>query len=200
MELPAEMRAVAASLVNAARNPEVRARAAEILPPPTSRNERPVVRVREIVEAVGSVERGRVVYHRSDGANCVKCHSLKSGEELVGPSLAAVGSKYGKAGMLNEILHPSAGIAPEYASWILDTTKYGLITGILVQDTPERVVVRTEAADEIQLAPSEILERRQSKLSIMPEDLASAMTKQELIDLLEFLSALQGDAGSAISD
>ena len=137
------------------------------------------------------------MYHAAAGANCVKCHSLTPGEELVGPSLAAIGSKYGKAGMLNEILHPSAGIAHEYASWILDTTTYGLITGVLIEDTDDRVVIRTESADEIQLAAGEILERRKGKLSIMPEDLAGAMTEQELIDLLEFLATLRDVPESA---
>ncbi len=192
-ELPAEMRATAASVIHASRNAEVRARAMDVLPPPKSRNQNPVVRVRDIVEGIGSAERGRVVYHRKDGANCVKCHSLSVGEEIVGPSLAAIASKYGKEGMLNAILHPSDGIAPEYVSWILDTTTHGLVTGLLVEDTPDRLVVRTEAAERIELAPSDVLERRQGRLSIMPEDLVNSMTRQELIDLLEFLSTLDGD-------
>ncbi len=196
-DLPAEMRTLASGIVNSSRDAGVRERAVDLLPPPKSRNERPVIRVREIVEAVGSADRGREVYHRSDGANCVKCHSLKAGEERVGPSLAAIGSKYGKAGMLNEIVYPSAGIAPEYRSWILDTESYGLITGVLVEDTAGRVVVRTENADEIQLAPADIRERRQANLSIMPEDLVGAMTTQELIDLLEYLSTLQADLEDA---
>lgn len=194
LELPAEMRAAAASIVHVSRDREVRARAIQVLPPPRSRNDQPVVRVREIVEAVGSAERGRAVYHRSDGANCVKCHSLTAGEELVGPSLAAIASKYGKEGMLNAILHPSEGIAHEYASWILDTSTHGLVTGILVEDTADRVVVRNEAADEFVMAPGDILERRKASLSIMPEDLVSAMSKQELVDLIEFLSTLEGGA------
>ena len=193
LELPAEMRTVAASLVNSTwRYPEVRARAAEILPPPRSRNDRSLVRVREIVEGVGNSARGRAVYERKDGANCAKCHSLVVGEELVGPSLAAIGSKYGKEGMVNAILHPSEGIAPEYVTWIIDSTEYGLVTGLLVEDTEDRVVLRTEAAEEIRIDPASILERRQGRLSIMPEDLVSAMTKQELVDLIEFLSGLTG--------
>lgn len=193
-QLPAEMRATAASVVHASRDAEVRARAMKVLPPPSSRNESPVVRTREFVEGVGSAERGRAVYHRKDGANCIKCHSLAVGEELVGPSLAAIASKYGKEGMLNAILHPSDGIAPEYASWILDTATHGVLTGVLIEDTPDRVVLRTEAAETIELASADILDRRQGKLSIMPEDLVGAMTKQELIDLLEFLSTLEGPA------
>ena len=192
LELPGEMRAVAARIVNRSRDPEVRARAAALLPIGRSSNEQALIRPREIYEGVGSVDRGRGVYHSKDGANCAKCHSLEAGEELVGPSLAAIGAKYDKEGMLNAILQPSAGIAPEYATWILDTASEGLVTGILVEDTPEGLVVRTEAADEMRLATADILERRPSKLSIMPDDLASAMTKQELVDLLAFLDTLDG--------
>ena len=194
LDLPAELRAAAATIVNSARDREVRLRAAEILPAPKSSNDRPVTRAREIVEAVGNIERGRAVYESKDGANCAKCHSLISGEEIVGPSLAAIASKYGKEGMLNAILHPSEGIAPEYVSWIFDTASHGLVTGVLVEDTPARVVLRTEAADEIHLQPAAVLERRKGRLSIMPEDLVSAMTQQDLVDLLEFLATLRGDA------
>ena len=191
LDLPAELRTVAAGMVHASRVAAVRERAAAILPAPASRNNRKIVRARAIVEAVGDVERGRAVFNRKDGADCAKCHSLEPGEEPVGPSLAAIGSKYAKEGLFDSILNPSAGIAPEYYSWVLDTTTYGLVTGVLAEDSGERVVVRTETGDEIRLEPSEILERRQSRLSIMPEDLINAMTEQELIDLLEFLTTLR---------
>ena len=191
LDLPAELRTVAAGMVHASRVAAVRERAAAILPAPASRNNRKIVRARAIVEAVGDVERGRAVFNRKDGADCAKCHSLEPGEEPVGPSLAAIGSKYAKEGLFDSILNPSAGIAPEYYSWVLDTTTYGLVTGVLAEDSGERVVVRTETGDEIRLEPSEILERRQSRLSIMPEDLINAMTEQELIDLLEFLATLR---------
>ena len=191
LDLPAELRTVAAGMVHASRVATVRERAAAILPAPASRNNRKIVRARAIVEAVGDVERGRAVFNRKDGADCAKCHSLEPGEEPVGPSLAAIGSKYAKEGLFDSILNPSAGIAPEYYSWVLETTTYGLVTGVLAEDSGERVVVRTETGDEIRLEPSEILERRQSRLSIMPEDLINAMTEQELIDLLEFLATLR---------
>ncbi len=197
LDLPAELRTVAAGIVHASRDAAVRERAAAVLPAPASRNNRSLVRARAIVEAVGDIERGRAVFNRKDGADCAKCHSLEHGEELIGPSLAAIGSKYAKEGLFDSILNPSAGIAPEYYSWALDTTTYGLVTGILAEDSGERVVVRTETGDEIRLEPSEILERRQSRLSIMPEDLVNAMTEQELIDLLEFLATLREETAAA---
>ena len=197
LELPAEMRALASSIVNASRDPEVREAAARVLPPLRDRSERPVFRARRIIEGVGSAERGRAIYHQADGANCVKCHSLAPDEEKVGPSLGAIAAKYGKEGMLQQILYPSAGIADQYVSWIVDTTSQGLLTGILVEDTPDRVVIRTESAQEFTLTPAEILERRRASLSIMPEDLVQSLTEQDMIDLLEFLATLTGEEPNA---
>ena len=189
-DLPGELRAVAASMLNRSRDREVRARAAEVLPGIASAGEGRPIRPREIIEAVGSPDRGRAVFERKDGASCAKCHSLVSGEELVGPSLATIAAKYGKEGLLDAILHPSAGIAPEYVTWILDTTTHGTVTGLMIEDDPERIVLRTEAAEEIHLMPEDVLERRRGNLSLMPDDLASTVSMQELIDLIAFLATL----------
>lgn len=111
--------------------------------------------------------------------------------ELAGPTLATIGSKYDKRGLLDAILSPSAGIAPEYYVYILDTTTQGLVVGVIAEDTPEQVVVRNEFGDEIRLKPEEITDRRKSNLSMMPEDIVNTMTEQELIDLLEYLATLK---------
>ncbi|MDE0103968.1 MAG: hypothetical protein OXN89_16465 [Bryobacterales bacterium] len=190
-ELPGELRAAAASMLNRSRDRDVRARAAKVLPGIASAGEQRPIRPREILESVGSPDRGRAVFERKDGASCAKCHSLTPGEELVGPSLATIAAKYGKEGLLDAILHPSAGIAPEYVTWILDTTTHGTVTGLMVEDGPERIVLRTEAAEDITLAPEDVLDRRQGSLSLMPDDLASAVPMQELIDLIAFLATLE---------
>lgn len=119
-----------------------------ILPPAYGKRWRPVIRVREIVEAVASVELGGTIYHCESGATCIRCHSLRVAEEIVGPGLSAMVSKDGKEGWLDAILDPSAGIVPGYASWILDISTQGRRTNSLIEDKSDRVVVRTEAADE----------------------------------------------------
>jgi putative heme-binding domain-containing protein len=111
----------------------------------------------------------------------------------VGPSLVNIGDKLGKEALADSILNPSAGIAHEYVTWILETKSQGQVIGILVEDTPQRVTVRTETGEDVRLRPSDITERRQSKLSMMPEDLVNRMTEEEFVDLLEFLSTLKED-------
>ena len=63
--------------------------------------------------------------------------------------------------------------------------------GILAEDTPQRIVVRTEQGEEIRLKPAEVRARRKSKLSMMPEDLVNRMTEQQLVDVVAFLQTLR---------
>jgi len=111
--------------------------------------------------------------------------------ESTGPDLSAIGGKLGKDALLDAILNPSAGIAPEYYVWILDTRSQGQVIGILAEDTPQRVVVRNENGDEIRLKPADIKARRRSQLSMMPEDLVHQMTERQLVDLLAYLTTLK---------
>ena len=126
-----------------------------------------------------------------DGPRCSTCHALEPGEQSIGPNLSAIGGKLGKQALLDSILSPSAGIAQEYRSWVLETKTQGVVIGILKVATPQRVVVATETGDEIRLDPAEITSRRESKLSIMPEDLINTITEQQLVDLLQFLTTLR---------
>ena len=139
----------------------------------------------------GDAERGRKVFIATNGPKCQSCHSLNEGKKSVGPNLSAIGSKLGKQALLEAILNPSSGIAPEYYVWILQTKTQGDVTGIVAEDTPQRVTIKTDAAEELRFRPSEISSRRRSYLSLMPEDLVNTMTMQQLVDLLEFLTTLK---------
>jgi putative heme-binding domain-containing protein len=192
-KLPVELRNLAASLIATNRNRSIRNWASAVLPPPAAKNARPLPPVRALAARQGDVESGRRVFHAKDGPNCIQCHSLDSAKPSVGPSLMNIGDKLGKEALADSILNPSAGIAHEYVTWILETKSQGQVIGILVEDTPQRVTVRTETGEDVRLRPSDITERRQSKLSMMPEDLVNRMTEEEFVDLLEFLSTLKED-------
>lgn len=190
-ELPASVKTLATNLVNTTRDREIRERAKTILPPPESKDAAAITNWGQIVNNIGNPDKGADVFQAADGPKCATCHSLEDGKELAGPNLAAIGDKYDKRGLLDSILNPSAGIAPEYYTWILDTKTQGLLTGVLAEDTPERILLRTETGDELVIEPGEVVSRRKSQLSMMPEDLVNTMTEQELVDLLEYLTTLK---------
>ncbi|HET9319942.1 MAG TPA: c-type cytochrome, partial [Bryobacteraceae bacterium] len=130
------------------------------------------------------------------GPKCSGCHSV-GGKKKVGPDLANIGTKLGKDGLYDAILNPSAGIAPDYYMWVLETKTQGDVIGIITQDTPERVVVKTDATTDVRLKPAEIKSRRRSHLSLMPEDLMNYMTEQQLVDVVEYLTTLKKSTPSA---
>jgi putative membrane-bound dehydrogenase-like protein len=196
-ELPAEFRTLATNLANASRNPALQARARKLLPPVTTRANTRLADARFLARQEGDAAKGKLVFNAKTGADCASCHALAPGKSSVGPNLSDIGTKLGKEALLDAILNPSAGIAHEYVAWVLDTKTQGQVIGILAEDTPQRIVVRTETGDEIRLRPADVTARRQSKLSLMPEDLVTRMTERELIDLVEYLTTLRQPAAAA---
>ncbi len=192
-KLPAEMRNTAIPVVHFARDPGLRARALKLLPRVAGRDKQFLRSPRQILAEEGDAARGRKVFTLTTGPKCASCHTTgEGGKSSVGPDLADIGSKLGKEALLDTILTPSAGIAHQYRTSILDTATEGQVIGIVTEDTPQRITVRNELGDEIRLKPAQVKSRRQSHLSLMPEDLATTMTERELVDLLEYLASLRG--------
>ena len=194
--LPSELKTLASAVTNASSNPAIKARAQKLLPQVTSKNRRPLPPAKDLLARQGDAERGRKVFSAVAGPKCKSCHSLEESKKGLGPNLSSIGTKLGKQALLDSILNPSAGIAPEYYVWNFKTKTEGDIQGIIVEDTPQRVTVRTDATTEFRFKPSDITARRRSYLSLMPEDLPGTMTDKELVDLLEFLTTLKASKQS----
>jgi putative heme-binding domain-containing protein len=141
----------------------------------------------QILALEGDAARGRALF-ATDRAGCAKCH--KSGAEGgdVGPALTVIGSKYDRAALLDAILNPSAAVAFGFESWIVETVAGDLVTGFVLADGDPLVLKDTTGAVRI-LAASEVVTRRRSKLSVMPDNVSAGLTAQELADLVEHLAA-----------
>ena len=66
-----------------------------------------------------------------------------------------------------------------------------MISGLIVEETSDRLVLKTAEGQRIALRASEIEAKQMSEVSLMPESLAQAMTEQELVDAAAFLSTLK---------
>jgi putative heme-binding domain-containing protein len=215
-KLPAEFRSLASSLTNGAgrgrggfgrgfaappqggrpagpgqQDPAlaaVRARAAKVLPlPPTTAG--PLPNIQQLERNYrGDAESGRKVFETDAG--CAPCHSL-GGPKKVGPDLSAIGIKFGKQAMLDHIVRPNDAIAPEYLMTTIQLQDGTVVSGIVVENTPQGIAVQVTETDLRRLKPAEVKTRRQSSASLMPEGLLNALTLQQVSDLLEYLSTLK---------
>jgi putative heme-binding domain-containing protein len=124
-QLPSELRNVASSVTNASASAGIRDRAKRILPPVVSKNRKPLPPVRELLAREGDAERGKKLFSAVAGPKCGSCHSLDESKKSLGPNLSEIGDKLSREGLLDSILNPSAGIAPEYYVWRLQTKTEG---------------------------------------------------------------------------
>ena len=172
--------------MNAARD-----RAIKLFPPMVAKGNAALTSVGQMEKDYrADVAAGRRVFE-SEVVRCSACHSV-GGQRKLGPDLAAVGSKFGKQGILDSILMPSAAISFGFETWLIETKSGEVVTGVITEDTPARITVKTETAQDVRLRPADIASRKQSAVSTMPEGLINALTPQQVADLLEYLAGLKG--------
>jgi putative heme-binding domain-containing protein len=182
---PVAMRQRAGAPVDPAYAP-IRERAAKVLPTPAARR---IPTSFEIdLSYAGKTADGRRIFE-TDSA-CAACHSL-GGKKKLGPDLSTIGAKYGKQALLDNVVNPSDAIGPEYITTRLTLKNGEQVTGLITEDTPERVVVQIGPEQQRRLKAAEIASRQQTRISSMPEGLLDNLSMQQLADLLEFLSTLK---------
>ena len=139
----------------------------------------------ELLELEGDPVRGRRVF-QSQEALCSTCHTFDGLGRNIGPDLTAIGTKYGRAELMDSILNPSAGIAFGYESWLFDVVDEGFLTGFVLADG-EDVVLKDSTGVRHVIASEDVRVRQQQTVSLMPEGVALGLGAQGLVDLAAFL-------------
>lgn len=134
----------------------------------------------------GNADNGKVVFRRS----CTACHKVFNEGAEFGPDMLKVGTRLKPFKILESIIDPNAEIEPKYLSTQIITDDGRTISGLVVSETPE-VLVIFDGKEKRTIPVSTIEERNKLKQSSMPEGLASTLSPVELLDLLAFLKSLK---------
>ncbi len=193
-ELPDAARSLAATVVHSSVYEDVRLLAGKVLPCPRAEGGKDLPPVPELLKLEGDVARGRKVFFDEKRGNCSRCHRLREKGGEVGPDLSAIGVKLGREALLEAILSPSASISHEFRVWVLKTRSAGFASGIIAGETEEKVTLRDANDRKTSFKAADVLERKPSDVSLMPEGLVGSMTPADLMDLVEFLSKQKADA------
>lgn len=189
-ELPLNARFTASTELNTARWPAIKAEAAKVLPLPFGQNAKPLPPVSVLAKRKGDVKRGEAVFFRAS-VLCARCHQVNGKGVEVGPALSEIGSKLPKSELYESILDPSSGISFGYEAWTVELKNGEQVFGLIVSDAAEELAVKQITGVVARFKKSEVKRRKQSSLSIMPAGLQAAMSEQDLVDLVEFLSSLK---------
>ncbi len=118
---------------------------------------------------------------------CAQCHKVGNIGNLIGPNLTGAG-KHGGRYFLENIIDPNAVVGVDYQMTTLEIKGGEVASGILVQETPAAVVLKTPT-EQITVDKFKILKRTTSENSMMPEGLLTPLNDRERIELLKFLTS-----------
>jgi putative heme-binding domain-containing protein len=140
------------------------------------------------VLANGDPARGEAVYRRKDQA-CMKCHAIAGAGGQVGPDLASIGASAPVDYLIDSILQPGKAIKENYHALVVATKEGKVVTGVKVRETNADLILR-DAEDREVAVPLKLIDARENGGSLMPDGLADALTRGELLDLVRFMSEL----------
>lgn len=187
-QFPTELAEIAGAAITRSMNVRLREQAAELFPVPPLRDSEPLPQMTDLLVLVGDPDNGASVF---ESATCSDCHIIDGAGTDFGPELSKIGDKLPKAGIYEAVLDPSASVSPTYDLVHLSLARQDEVSGFVVSETEQTVTLRMEGGIVADFAQEEILERRVSTVSAMPDDLQEQMSVDDLVDLVEFLSQLR---------
>jgi len=188
-KLVPDTRLLAGGLLGRHENQEIRTAALSVLPLPTQADSAPVPAIDELVRLTGDVQRGEALFRGK--ATCSNCHIVNQFGKQVGPDLSEIGSKLSAEAMYVSILDPSAGISHNYETYIALLDSGQVISGMLISQTDEQVILRTAEAIDRTITAGDIVEMKKSEKSIMPEGLHQTVDRQGLVDVVQYMTTLR---------
>ncbi len=148
---------------------------------PTPRKE-VVAKYQAALSMKGDALRGKTIFENV----CATCHRAGDQGKEVGPNLASI-RQWHPDQVLNNILDPNREVAPNFVSYTVETRDGRTIDGIIADESAASLTLkRAEGLTETVLR-RDIAELSGSGLSLMPEGLESAVTIEQMADLIAFL-------------
>ena len=188
--ITSDLKLTASTELNGVRWAKIKKEASQVLPLPQGKNAEPLPAISELAKMTGNAANGEQVFYREQ-VTCAACHRIKGRGAEIGPDLSEIGSKLGKDALFEAIVEPSAGISLGYEAFSLDLKSGDEAYGLLVSQTADEIAIKDLKGIVTRYKTSEVEKKRQLKTSIMPTGLAANMSTQELVDLVQFLSALK---------
>ncbi len=138
----------------------------------------------------GNAAEGKKIFFERPEASCVRCHKINGEGGEVGPDLSHVGGQKDRQYFLESVLIPNKQIAPGFESVLVTLNNGALYAGVLKSENANELVINSPEDGLVTVKKSD-LKTREKGLSPMPEGMGQTLSKQDLRDLVEFLSILK---------
>jgi putative heme-binding domain-containing protein len=137
-----------------------------------------------LIQKKGNVERGKEAFKKS----CAKCHRHNGLGENIGPDLTGM-AVHPKSELLMNIVDPSRSVEANYRAYTVTLADGRVQTGLLAAESRTAIEVIDSEGKRLALPREDVEELTVSRKSFMPEGFEKQMKEEEIVDLLEFLTA-----------
>jgi len=140
----------------------------------------------------GDIAAGRQLFTSA----CGICHTFGTVGNLVGPGLA--GSNIGKLDyFLENVLNPNGVIGKDYQLNVFKLKSGATMSGIVQFEDAQSFRLVMPGGVKFTVAKGEVAQRETLPMSLMPEGLLDALTKEQVINLVAYLQNPDGFPASA---
>jgi len=168
---------------------DIRQSAADVLPMPKAKGGEKLPPVAELVKRTGNLANGKTVF--AGAGTCAKCHIVNGEGRSVGPNLSGVGAKLSREALYESVLAPSAAISHSYETYTAIMEDGRSVTGLLISQSPDQVVIRGVDSIDVMLPAGQVEELVKQPVSLMPADLATTLSADELVDIVAWMETLR---------
>jgi putative membrane-bound dehydrogenase-like protein len=192
-QLPVDLAKGAAIVLRNSPYQDLRNRAMIAFPPPGKIDPKKLPSIPVLATRKGDAARGKALLAASlkGETQCLKCHTIRGTGGSIGPDLSMIGKKAGRENLIESILYPSKAIADQYINWTIETKKGVTITGLVVEEAPDHIVLRDANGKDTRIDTKDIEARAKSPNSLMPNDIVVFLSEAELVDVVEYLLTLK---------
>ncbi len=134
-----------------------------------------------------SYDNGKTAYR---DAGCTNCHRFGDQGGTTGPDITSVGKRFDAHYLLESLLVPSKVIPEQFLTEVIKMENGVIYTGRVVYNDGKMLRLREDpfSNQNTKLDINEIEKRTLLKTSEMPEGLLNVLTKDQVLDLIAYLS------------
>ena len=185
-KIPKELHFAAGGVFQAAWRGDIREEGARYIKLPGSKEGGDLPSVSVLVDKKGEAGNGKEVFKNL----CSNCHLVNNEGTNFGPDLSEIGDKLSKLAIYNSILFPDQGISFGYEGYRIELKDGSMAMGKIVSETEEKIDLQYMASQQT-VDKAQVVSKTKMENSLMPGNLHSSMSQQDLVDLVEYLSGLK---------
>jgi len=122
---------------------------------------------------------------------CMVCHSMDNKGAIIGPHLDGVGLR-GVPRLVEDILDPSRNVDLAFRVSLFMMKDGDVQSGLFRREEGEMVVIADSTGKENSIPKKDIAERRESELSLMPDNFSQVLSLSDFNDILAYLVSKGG--------